>query len=73
MKIYVRAKPKSKKEYIKRINDNHYIVAVHEPPVAGKANQAMIKSLSDYFHKPTSQIFIIKGDTSRQKTIEIPV
>lgn len=73
MRIYIKAKAKSRKEYIKKIDDAHYIAAVKEPPVRGKANQAIIKSLSNYFHKPTSHIYIVNGETSRKKTIEIPI
>ncbi len=73
MKISVKAKPKSKKEYIKKIDDTHYIVAVNKPPVKGQANQAIIESLAEYFHKPKSQIFIVNGETSKQKIIEMPI
>jgi uncharacterized protein len=73
MKIYVKAKTKTKKEYVKKIDETHYIVAVMEPPVSGKANQAIIKSLSVYFHKPISQIFILHGEKYKQKIIEVPV
>lgn len=71
MKIFIRAKPKSKREYVKKVDNTHYIVAVKEPPVSGKANQAIIKSLAEYFHKPSSQINILHGETSKQKIIEI--
>lgn len=71
MKIQVKVKTKSKIEYVKKVDDNHYMIAVKEPPVSGKANQAIIKSLAKYFHKPTSQIQIIQGEKFKQKIIEI--
>lgn len=73
MKIYIRAKPGSKKEYIRRIDNTHYTVAVKELPVKGMANQAIIKTLARYFDKPTSEINIIFGGSSKQKVVEIPV
>ncbi len=73
MKIYVTAKPRSRKEYIKKTDNTHYTVAVKEQPVGGKANQAIIKSLSEFFHKPSSQIYIINGETCKQKIVEVPV
>ncbi|MBI2617327.1 DUF167 domain-containing protein [Candidatus Gottesmanbacteria bacterium] len=73
MKIFIRAKPKNKKAYVKKVNTTHFIVAVKEPPVSGKANNAIIQSLSKYFNKPQSQIFILSGETSKQKIIEVPV
>lgn len=73
MKISVKAKPKSRQAFIKRIDDTHYIVAVKEPPIGGRANEAIISALSDFFHKPKSQIFIIQGTTSKQKIVEVPL
>lgn len=71
MKIYITAKPKSKKEYIKKIDSTHFVVAVKEPPVSGYANRAIIESLADFFKKPRSQIYIVSGETSKQKVIEV--
>lgn len=71
MRIYAQAKPKSKREYIKKIDDTHYTVAVKESPVSGKANQAIIKALAEYFDKPPSQIHILFGEKSKQKVIQI--
>ncbi|OGG12818.1 hypothetical protein A3D77_07215 [Candidatus Gottesmanbacteria bacterium RIFCSPHIGHO2_02_FULL_39_11] len=71
MKIFVRAKSKSKKEYIKKIDNTHFTVAVTAPPIEGKANLAIIKSLSKYFHKPASGIQIISGAKSKEKIVDI--
>ncbi len=71
MRIFVRAKPKVREEKIEKIDESHYIVSVKEPPLKGQANKAIIRVLADYFNLPQSQIRIISGLTSRQKTIEI--
>jgi hypothetical protein len=71
MKIYIKVKPKSKKEFVKKIDDTHYVVAVSEPPTEGKANNAVIEALAEFFQTPKSQIFIISGKSSRQKIVEI--
>ncbi len=71
MRIFIKAKPRSKKEYVKKIDDTHYIVAVHEPSDSGKANKAIIKSLAKYFGFPPSQINIVSGETSKNKVVEI--
>jgi len=73
MKIYVKAKPKSKIEFVKKIDTTHYNIAVKEPPIKGKANLAVIKSLAKYFNKSPSQISIISGETSKQKVLEVPI
>ena len=71
MKIFVRAKPKSKKEYIKKIDENHFIVAVKEIPEKGKANEAIIRTISQYFKVNFSQIKIISGQKSKLKIIDV--
>lgn len=73
MKIYITAKPRSKKEYVRKVDDTHYIVAVKEPPVAGRANKAIIKSLAQFFSKPPSQIRLLHGLISKQKVFDIPL
>ena len=37
----------------------------------GKANEALVRLLSDYFGIPKSKILIIKGTTSKYKLVEI--
>ena len=71
MKIFVKAKPNSRIEKLKKVDDKNFIVSVNEPPVKGQANQAIIKALSMYFKVPISKIRIISGYTSKQKIIEI--
>jgi uncharacterized protein len=73
MKIYVKAKPRSKKEYIKKIDNNNYTVAVSAPPISGKANLAITESLSEYFKIPVSQIILISGKTLKQKIFDLPI
>lgn len=71
MKVFVKAKPRAKQEKLEKIDSSHYIVSVKEPPLKGQANKAIIKVLADYFNIPKSQIKIISGLSSKQKTIEI--
>ncbi len=71
MKISVKVKPGSKKEGVTKVDDSHWIVSVKEPPVEGKANEAIIRLLSDYLHIPKSHIQILKGGRSKNKVIEI--
>lgn len=71
MKLIVTAKPKSKKAYIKKVDEENYIVSVTEPPVDDKANMAIIKALADYFKIPPYQVQIISGHTGKQKIVEI--
>ena len=71
MKIIVKIKPNSRKEEIKKIDDKNFIVAVKEPPVDGKANKALVKTMAKYFNVSSSTVRIASGHTSKQKIVEI--
>ena len=71
MKIFVKTKVNAKEEIIKRIDETHFIVAVKEPPIKGKANRAILKALANYFHLSKNQVQIVSGFTSREKIIRI--
>lgn len=71
MVIFIKAKPKSKKEFVKKIDATHYVVAVNEPPVDNKANEAIIKSLANYFNISKSLIVITAGQNTKQKIVEV--
>ena len=74
MKIFIKASPGAKYERIEKIDSlgkDHYSVWVKEPPVKGKANQAIINVLAEYFKIAPSRVKIVSGYASRQKTIEI--
>lgn len=83
MKIIVRAKPKAKEEKVELLSQSSlnfgsgkeelpvYKVSVKEPPVAGRANKAIIEALAKYFDKFPFQIHLISGQTLKQKVFEI--
>lgn len=45
---------------------------ISAPPVDGKANKEIILFLSKLLKVPKSKIDILKGETGRLKTVEIP-
>jgi hypothetical protein len=71
MKINIKAKPNAKEEKIEKIDDLNYVVSVKEPPIKGKANEAIRNALAVYFKTGSSRVKIISGHTSRNKIIEI--
>lgn len=71
MRISVLAKPGAKKEFVEKIGEAEYLVAVREPPIRGRANNAIIKALADHFQISINRIRIAAGITSRRKTVEI--
>lgn len=64
-------KPRSSREAIGPVTGDRLSIAVNAPPVDGKANQAVIRFLSDTFHIPRSAITIVRGETGRKKTIRM--
>lgn len=72
MRLTIVAKPKKKQEKVVQINQTTFAVSVKEPPVDGRANNAIIKSLSKYFSISSSQITLISGHTSKIKVFEVP-
>ena len=71
LKIFVKAHPKSKQIKVIEKDPSHYEVWVREAPDKGKANQAVIKALSDHLGVAPSRLSIISGHASRNKIIEI--
>jgi uncharacterized protein YggU (UPF0235/DUF167 family) len=71
MKIFIKAKPSSRAEKVEKIDELNYIVSVVEPPINGKANEAIRNALAVYFKIGSSRVRIISGNTSRNKIVEI--
>ena len=63
--------PKAKKVGVEKISEDTYKVRVNAAPDKGAANKEVINSLADYFAVPSSTVKIIRGQTSRNKVIEI--
>ena len=71
VKITVHAKPNSRQEKVEPAGGDSFVVSVKEPPIEGRANNAIIKAVAKYFKVPTSFVKIISGRTSRLKIIEV--
>lgn len=70
--VTVRVKPGSKKGSLVQLAiDGSLLVYVREPAVDGRANEAVIELLAKYYDRPKSGIRIVRGHTSRIKTIEV--
>lgn len=72
MKITINAKPKKKREYVEQVSPTQYIVAVKEPAEQGRANQAIVKALAEYFGVSQSEITLVTGQTNKLKTFDVP-
>lgn len=71
MKIFVRVKPNAKQEKIEKAGERDFLIWVKEKPQEGKANQAVIRVLAEYFGVLKSEVILLKGQTSREKVFEV--
>lgn len=68
-KVYLQ--PKSSKNEIVGPYRDGIKIRITAPPIEGKANQALIRLLAKEFSVTPSQVQIIKGHRSREKTLSI--
>ena len=70
--INLKISPNSSKNEI--INDKTCVkIKLTAQPVEGKANKALVEFLSKLFKIPKSSIIILRGDTSKDKTLLLKV
>lgn len=70
-KLWISVKPQAKTAGVKKISDGEYSVSVRAPAREGKANEAVIELLAEYFSMPKSAIRIIRGQKARRKLVEL--
>jgi uncharacterized protein len=70
MKYSIKVVPNAKQNKLVREADR-LKVYLTAPAVDGKANDALIEFLAEHFGKKKRNIEIIRGLTSREKTVEI--
>lgn len=64
----IKISPNSKKNEIIK-TDTEIKIKITAQPIDGKANKALIEFLSKTFKIPKTSIAIIKGETSKEKTV----
>jgi|SRR6185437_5445253 len=69
--LAVRAQPGAKKTALAGIygegNAAQLKIAVHAPPIEGRANEALVAFLAELFSLPRKNISLISGETNRSK------
>lgn len=72
MQIKAKITPRAKKNQIIGWQNDILRVHITAPPVDGKANKALIDFLAEEWGVAQSTIRIIRGETSREKVLEVP-
>ena len=61
--------PGAKKSEVVGLHGDALKVRVASPPVDGKANEALVAFIADQLGLPKRAVQLVKGDTSRAKTV----
>jgi uncharacterized protein len=69
--VELRVKPRAKRDKIEAVDADHLDVWVTSPPIEGKANEHVVKLLSKTLGVPKSSIAIIKGESGKNKVVNI--
>jgi uncharacterized protein (TIGR00251 family) len=69
--LKVKVEPRSSRKGISGLLGDSLKVKVHAPPVGGAANEELIEILSKEFGIKKSDIQIVRGNSSREKIVEI--
>lgn len=72
MILNVRVKPRSKKAGYEFASDGALVLKIHEPPVDGRANKAVIEQIAEIYGIAKSAVRITSGESARTKRVEIP-
>ncbi len=70
--LAIRVTPRARKnEIVEVLSDGTVKIHLTAPPVEGKANEALLKFLSEVLDVPVSRIEVVAGATGRDKLISV--
>ena len=69
--LSVKLQPRASRTAIVGVLGNELRISVTAPPVDAAANQALVEFLAERLHCSRGQIQIVRGQTSRHKTVLI--
>ncbi|MFI7589867.1 DUF167 domain-containing protein [Spongisporangium articulatum] len=72
MRLTVRVHPRSRRPGVGGEHDGALVVRVREPAVDGRATAAVLEALADALGVARRDVLLIRGSTSRTKTVEVP-
>ncbi len=71
MRVGVYVRPRASRSAVGGQHDGELVVAVTEPPEAGRATKGVLRGLSDALNVPASRLTLVAGATSRHKIVEL--
>jgi uncharacterized protein len=70
-RVAVRVQPRARRNEIAGERDGALLVRVTAPPVEGRANDAVRRLLAKRLGVPAGRVSVVRGESSRDKVIEI--
>jgi uncharacterized protein len=70
-RITVRVTPRSGQDRMDRMRDGVLRVRLAAPPLDGRANEALVRFLARVLGVPPRDVRVARGETSRNKLVEI--
>ena len=71
--INLKITPKASKNEITGIKEKRLCIRIAAAPEEGKANEGLCLFLSKVLNCPKRDIFLLKGEKSRLKTVSVPI
>jgi uncharacterized protein (TIGR00251 family) len=69
--LYAQIQPKSSKDEVVGMIGENLKIKITAPPIDGKANEHLCRFIAKIFNVSKSQVSILKGETSKIKTLLI--
>jgi uncharacterized protein len=69
--IEVTARPGASRRGVIGVSGGRMVIAINSRPDKGKANEELIEYLARELRVPRSALLIVRGETSRRKTIRV--
>jgi uncharacterized protein (TIGR00251 family) len=69
--VKVRVEPRSSRVQVVGVVGGILKVKLTQPPVGGAANRQLIQILAEHFQVSKSAVRIVRGETSKNKVVEI--
>jgi len=71
MPIRVYVTPNAKQARVVKVSEDYFEVWVDDRAVGGRANKGLLEILAEHFKVPRSQISVLGGTKSRNKTVHV--
>jgi len=69
--LNLHVQPGARRTEVAGVHGDALKIRLAAPPVEGKANAALLRYLAEAFGVPQRAVTLVRGETSRQKTVRI--